>query len=141
MNVKADLVGRAVIGFAAAMRAIVAFEMPGVGSVAPGAGQVAARQAQESNGPPRARPFALQRGEDFRIAGRLCRKGQAHEVSPQMLHGWNAWNTVLRTKTLPMRTGSAKQRKPADRRVFDFVILPPCHSFAAVGKVDCTRSP
>ena len=47
-----DLIGLAVIGQAVAVRAVVAVEAPGIGGVAPDAGEVAARQADECAGPP-----------------------------------------------------------------------------------------
>ena len=50
-------------------RAIVTFEMPSVGSVAPSAGEVAARQADERDRHARARTLTLQRSEDFRPPG------------------------------------------------------------------------
>ena len=51
-----------------AVRAGVALEVPGVGGVAPAAGEVAARQADEGAGLARRGAFALERGEDLGLA-------------------------------------------------------------------------
>ncbi len=75
-----QLVGFARMGLAAAMRALIAGEVPGIGRVAPHAGEVAARQAHEGAGHAHARSFALHRGEDFRFVRGLGGEDQGHYI-------------------------------------------------------------
>ncbi len=66
-----ELVGRAVEFDPVAVRPLVAREVPGIGGVAPHAGEIAARQPQEGAGHACTRPFALHAGEDLRLTRSL----------------------------------------------------------------------
>ena len=69
--VQRELVGRAVEFDPVAVRPLVAREVPGIGGVAPHAGEIAARQPQEGAGHACTRPFALHAGEDLRLTRSL----------------------------------------------------------------------